>query len=160
VLSRRSKYGLKALLQLARETGGEPVLISELARREAIPKKYLEAILLELKRVGVVESRKGKGGGYFLRRQPSEISFGEVIRALDGPLAAVPCVSRMAYMKCTECIDEATCGVRIAMKEVRDATAEILDNTTLADVNRKVVRKRRGRKHVSTAAPKPLTSNL
>jgi Rrf2 family protein len=143
VLSRRSKYGLKALLLLAQETGRGPVLISELADRDAIPKKFLEAILLELKRHGVVQSKKGKGGGYFLRREPAEITFGEVIRVLDGPLAAVPCVSKLAYMKCVECVDERTCGVRLAMKEVRDATANILDNTTLADVNRKLVRKRR-----------------
>jgi len=143
VLSRKSKYGLKALLALAQEAGRGPVLISELADRDAIPKKFLEAILLELKRHGVVESKKGKGGGYFLRRKPSEITFGQVIRVLDGPLAAVPCVSQMAYMKCTECVDEETCGVRVAMKEVRDATAEILDNTTLDGVNRKLARKRR-----------------
>ena len=143
MLSSKSKYGLKALLVLAEKAGAGPVLISELAEREAIPKKFLEAILLELKRHGVVQSRKGKGGGYFLRREPSEVTFGEVIRVLDGPLAAVPCVSQMAYMTCTECVDEATCGVRLAMKEVRDATAQILDNTTLADVNRKLARKRR-----------------
>jgi Rrf2 family protein len=113
------------------------------AQRDAIPKKFLEAILLELKRHGVVQSKKGKGGGYFLRRMPTEITFGEVIRVLEGPLALVPCVSQMAYMKCAECIDERTCGVRLAMKEVRDATAEILDNTTLADVNRRLARKRR-----------------
>jgi Rrf2 family protein len=144
VLSRKSKYGLKALLVLAQEAGTGPVLIAELADRDAIPKKFLEAILLELKRHGVVESRKGKGGGYFLRRKPAEITFGEVIRVLDGPLAAVPCVSQMAYMKCTECVDEQTCGVRLAMKEVRDATADILDNTTLADINARVARTRRG----------------
>ena len=143
MLSRKSKYGLKALLALAHETGRGPVLISELADRDRIPKKFLEAILLELKRHGVVESRKGKGGGYFLRRKPAEITFGEVIRVLDGPLAAVPCVSKVAYMKCVECVDEQTCGVRLAMKEVRDATANILDNTTLADVNKKVARRRR-----------------
>ena len=143
MLSRKSKYGLKALMLLARESGRGPVLISELARREAIPKKYLEAILLELKRHGVVQSRKGKGGGYFLRRKPDDVTFGHVIRLLDGPLAAVPCVSQMAYMKCIECVDEDTCGVRLAMKEVRDATARILDRTTLADVNARVARKRR-----------------
>ena len=143
VLSRKSKYGLKALLVLAQQEGTGPVLISELAARDAIPKKFLEAILLELKRHGVVESRKGKGGGYFLRRKPAKITFGEVIRVLDGPLAAVPCVSKLAYMKCVECVDEQTCGVRLAMKEVRDATANILDNTTLADVNKKLARKRR-----------------
>jgi Rrf2 family protein len=142
VLSRKSKYGLKALLVLAQEAGRGPVLIAELADRDAIPKKFLEAILLELKRHGVVQSRKGKGGGYFLRRAPAEITFGEVIRALDGPLAAVPCVSEKFYMKCSECVDEPTCGVRLAMKEVRDATARILDHTTLADVNTRILRKR------------------
>jgi Rrf2 family protein len=148
VLSRKSKYGLKALMTLARaENRGHPVLIAELANRDRIPQKFLEAILLELKRHGVVESRKGKGGGYFLRRAPDDITFGEVIRVLDGPLAAVPCVSQMAYMKCTECVDEQTCGVRVAMKEVRDATARILDSTTLADVNAQVTRKvRKGAK--------------
>jgi len=135
VLSRKSKYGLKALLTLAREQDRGPVLISDLADRDRIPKKFLEAILLELKRNGIVESRKGKGGGYFLRRKPEEITFGAVIRVLEGPLAWVPCVSQTAYMKCVECVDEETCGVRVAMKEVRDATAKILDNTTLADIN-------------------------
>jgi Rrf2 family protein len=143
MLSRKSKYGLKALLVLAREAGRGPVLVSELADRDRIPKKFLEAILLELKRHGVVHSRKGRGGGYFLRRKPTEITFGEVIRVLDGPLAAVPCVSKLAYMKCVECVDEEMCGVRLAMKEVRDATADILDNTTLADVNRQLTRRRR-----------------
>ena len=135
-------------MTLARaENRGHPVLIAELANRDRIPQKFLEAILLELKRHGVVESRKGKGGGYFLRRAPDDITFGEVIRVLDGPLAAVPCVSQMAYMKCTECVDEQTCGVRVAMKEVRDATARILDSTTLADVNAQVTRKvRKGAK--------------
>src|SRR5215210_4898342 len=127
---------------LAEEAGHGPVLIAELARREAIPKKFLEAILLELKRHGVVQSLKGKGGGYFLHRKPTEVTFGEVIRVLDGPLAAVACVSRTAYMKCADCIDEPSCGVRLAMKQVRDATAQILDHTSLADVNARVARKR------------------
>jgi Rrf2 family protein len=154
VLSRRSKYGLKALLTLAREAGRGPVLISDLADRDAIPRKFLEAILLDLKRHGVVESRKGKGGGYFLRRRADDITFGEVIRALEGPLAAVPCVSQMAYSACVECVDEATCGVRLAMKEVRDATAQILDNTTLADVNKRIGRpvRRRRTAQVKTVA--------
>lgn len=146
VLSRKSKYGLKALLLLAQEPGDTPVLVSDLAVREALPKKFLEAILLELKRHRIVDSRKGRGGGYFLRRKPTEISFGEVIRALDGPLAAVPCVSQTAYAPCSECLDEKTCGVRLAMKQVRDATARILDRTTLASVNAEVLvaSKRRG----------------
>jgi Rrf2 family protein len=143
VLSKKSKYALKALLVLAQEAGHGPVLVADLARREALPKKFLEAILLDLKHQRIVESRKGRGGGYFLRRKPSEITFGEVIRALDGPLAAVPCVSQTAYMPCAECLDEQTCGVRLAMKGVRDATARILDRTTLASVNTQVARTRR-----------------
>jgi Rrf2 family protein len=138
VLSRKSKYGLKALLLLARETERRPVLIADLAERDGMPRKFLEAILLDLKRHGLVESRKGKGGGYLLRRVPHDITVGEVIRVLEGPLAQVPCVSQTAYASCEECLDEATCGVRLAMQQVRDATAQILDNMTLADVNRQV----------------------
>ena len=143
MLSKKSKYGLKALLVLGQEAGRGPVLVSDISQREAIPQKFLEAILLELKRHGIVESKKGKGGGYFLRRRAADITFGEVIRVLDGPLAAVSCVSQTAYMTCAECIDEETCGVRLAMKEVRDATARILDHRTLADVNMKVARLQR-----------------
>jgi len=138
MLSRKSKYGLKALFLLADSDRERPVLIADLAARDAMPRKFLEAILLDLKRHGVVESRKGKGGGYFLRRRPEEITVGEVIRILEGPLALVPCVSKTAYMKCAECVDERTCGVRMAMKDVREATAEILDHLTLGDVNRRV----------------------
>jgi Rrf2 family protein len=151
MLSRKSKYGLKAMLYLAKQAGRGPVLISELAEEEGLPRKFLEAILLDLKRRGLVESRKGKGGGYFLRREPAEITFGDLIRALDGPLAAVSCVSETAYMPCEECLDEDACGVRIAMKRVRDATADILDHTTLADVNARLGAARRG----STASRKP-----
>jgi Rrf2 family protein len=143
VLSRKAKYGLKALLLLAEESGRGPVLVADVAQREAIPKKFLEAILLELKRRGLVQSQKGKGGGYFLRRSPADITFGDVIRILDGPLAAVTCVSQTAYMACTECVDERACGVRLAMKQVRDATSDILDHTTLADINRQVPRRAR-----------------
>lgn len=149
MLSRRSKYGLKALLVLAQEAGKGPVLVSELAVREAIPKKFLEAILLDLNRHGLVQSKKGKGGGYLLRRPPSEVTFGEAIRALEGPLALVPCVSQTAYARCSECVDEPTCGVRMAMRRVRDATAEILDHTTLADVNQRIAR---GRKRAAAGA--------
>ena len=143
MLSKKSKYGLKALLVLGQEAGRGPVLVSDIADREAIPRKFLEAILLELKRRGIVESKKGRGGGYFLRRPPADITFGEVIRVLEGPLAAVSCVSQTAYMRCAECVDEETCGVRIAMKEVRDATARILDHKTLADINTQVARTQR-----------------
>jgi Rrf2 family protein len=145
VLSNKAKYGLKALLVLAAEDGKGPVLGSELADREGLPKKFLEAILVELKRHRLVVSKKGKGGGYMLSRPPTEITFGDIIRALDGPLAAVPCVSKTAYMPCAECVDEQTCGVRLAMKEVRDATARILDHTTLASVNARTQRRKSGR---------------
>jgi len=143
MLSKKAKYGLKAMTILAKEYGTGPLLIGDIAKRERIPAKFLELILLELKKAGFLQSKKGKGGGYYLNRLPETISVGALIRALDGPLALLPCVSQMAYMKCTECVDEQACGVRLAMKEVRDATADILDNTTLADVNKKLARKRR-----------------
>lgn len=135
VLTRKSKYGLRAMLFLAGRAGRGPVLVSELADAQRMPKKFLEAILLDLKRQGLLQSKKGKGGGYFLSRAPDEITVGQVVRALGGPLALVPCVSQTAYARCEECVDEQSCGVRVAMKEVRDATAKILDNTTLAALN-------------------------
>ena len=145
MLSRKSKYGLKALLVLAEKAGSGPVLISELSARDRIPKKFLEAILLELKRHGMVHSKKGKGGGYVLGRKPTEITVGQVIRVLEGPLALTPCVSVTAYRRCEECPDEEGCGVRLAMKEVRDATASILDHTSLAALNARVAKTRRKR---------------
>jgi Rrf2 family protein len=135
MLSKKSKYGLKALLELAAESGQRPVHAAELAERQGLPRKFLEAILLELKRHGLLHSKKGRGGGYVLTRKPGDITIGQVIRVLDGPLALTPCVSRTAYRRCDECLDEETCGIRLAMKEVRDATAHILDNTTLAGLN-------------------------
>ncbi len=135
MLSKKAKYGLRALLLLMRDQKRGPVLIGEISDRERIPKKFLESILLELKHRGVVQSRKGRGGGYFLLRPPNQITVGEVLRILDGPLALVPCVSQTAYVPCPECVDEHTCAVRLAMKEVRDATAAILDGTTLAAIN-------------------------
>ena len=143
MLTRKSKYGLKAMLSLAEQATRRPVLIADMADRQQLPKKFLEAIVLELKRHGLLGSKKGKGGGYFLGRDPSEITVGQVIRVLDGPLALIPCVSQTAYMKCDECVDEQTCGIRLVMKEVRDATAHILDNTSLVNLNTQVARTRR-----------------
>ena len=142
-LSRKSKYGLKALLTLAEEEGQGPVLVSALAKREAIPKKFLEAILLELKRAGLVQSRRGQHGGYLLRRKPSDITFADVIRVLDGPLTGVPCIGDPASVGCDECVDETTCAVRLVMNEAYDATARILDQATLASVHRRLSRKHR-----------------
>ena len=140
MLSNKSKYALKALLFLAakHESGHGPVLISELAKKEKIPQKFLEFILLGLKNKGILSSKKGKGGGYFLNRSPERITFGEIIRALDGPIAAVPCASQTSYRKCDDCIDEKTCGIRMVMKEARDATSKVLDGITLADALKRV----------------------
>ncbi len=133
-LSQKTKYALRALQFLARENKQTYVLIAELAEKEHLPRKFLELILLELKNQGILQSKKGKGGGYALRRPPEKISLGEIIRTFDGPLAPLPCVSERAFMKCDECRDVETCGTRFVMKEVRDAMAHILDRTTLADV--------------------------
>jgi Rrf2 family protein len=134
MLSKKAKYALRAVLALAKEHGHGPVLIAELAERERIPKKFLELILLDLKNEGLLQSKKGKGGGYALGKAPDKITVGQIIRALDGPIAPIPCVSQTAYVKCEECPDEMTCGIRLVMKEVRDATARIVDHTSLADV--------------------------
>ncbi len=134
MLSKKTKYALKAVLYLARRYEQGPVLIADLSRDEKIPKKFLELILLTLKNNGLLQSRKGKGGGYYLGKSPKEISMGKVIRILEGPIALVSCVSETAYAPCTECLDEHTCGVRLVMKDIREATAKILDGTSLADV--------------------------
>jgi Rrf2 family protein len=136
VLTRKSKYGLKALLLLAREHGRGPVLASEIAEREGIPEKFLQLILLDLRHRGLVRAKRGHGGGYQLARDPAAINFGEVIRTLDGPLALTPCVSQTAYQRCDECPDERTCGVRLVMKKVRDETARILEGANLRSVER------------------------
>jgi Rrf2 family protein len=157
VLSRKCKYGLKAVLRLASSPEGQPMLVADLARREHIPKKFLDLILLELKHRGVVQSRKGKGGGYQLRRPPSAITLGEIVRALEGPLAPIACVSQTAYTRCEDCDDEESCGIRMVMKQVRDATARILDSTTFADVSQSVARVLARRLDLTLApvAPRP-----
>ncbi len=134
MISKKTKYGLKALLYLARQYEKGPILIADLAREERIPKKFLEAILLALKNSGILQSKKGKGGGYYLGKHPKQITFGQAIRVMEGPLAPVPCVSETAYAKCEECESEETCGIRIVMKDLREAMTKVLDNTTLADV--------------------------
>lgn len=134
MLTSKTKYALHALILLAQAERGESVLIADVARRGKIPQNYLERILLELKMRGVLQSRKGKGGGYALRRRPQDIRIGDIVRLMDGPLAQVPCVSQTAYAPCKECVDERTCAIRSVMKDVRDAIANILDGTTLADL--------------------------
>jgi len=137
-LSKKTQYSLRALYALAREYGQGPVLIGHLSTTEVIPKKFLEQILLSLKGLGFVESKKGKGGGYMLAKRPDQITLADVIRTMEGPLAPLPCASETRFRKCDECPDIETCGTRIVMKQVRDATSKILDTTTLASVCRLV----------------------
>jgi Rrf2 family protein len=133
MLTQRSRYALRAMLVLAREAkGGPPVPMSRIATEAQIPRKFLEIILGDMRNAGFVVSTRGKAGGFHLARAAHLISFGEIIRAIEGPLALVPCVSRTAYKRCTDCRDEATCAIRRAMLVVRDDTARILDGTSLA----------------------------
>ena len=133
VLTQRSRYALRALIFIARSEGIAPVPISVIAADQKLPRKFLEIILLDLKNGGVVESYRGKMGGYRLSRPAHLISLGEVIRVIEGPLALIPCVSRTAYRPCADCKSEADCAIRHAMMRVRDETARILDGTSLAD---------------------------
>jgi Rrf2 family protein len=138
-LSKRGEYGLRAMIMLAAPNGEvEPTTlqIREISERENIPGKFLEQILLALKNAGLLHSRMGIGGGYHLAKPAEEISLGQIVRVLDGPLAPVKCVSQMAYEPCG-CPDEETCGLRLAMGDVRNAIAGIMDHTSLADVVRR-----------------------
>ena len=134
MLSKKAKYALKALITLARNANHQSMGIGEIAEMDNIPRKFLEAILLDLKNHGILFSKRGKSGGYALLKTPGEISIGQVIRIIDGPLAQVACASKRFYQPCQECKDPATCAIRLVMVKVRDATAEILDNTSLRDV--------------------------
>jgi len=132
MLSQKSRYALRALLVLAGLGDNVPVQISEIAERANVPRKFLEQILLELKKPGIMRSHRGRSGGYSLGRPAKDISFADVLRVTDGPLALSPCVSVMAYRKCDDCFDEAVCGIRKALLAARDATAEILESRSLA----------------------------
>ena len=133
MISQKAKYALRALMELARAGEGESLLISEISERQSIPKKFLEQILLDLKHHGLVHSRRGKHGGYGLLKRKDAITFGQVMRIVDGPLAPLPCLSRMAYRRCDDCHDEASCAIRTVFATAYDATARVLDRTTLAD---------------------------
>ncbi len=134
MISQKAKYALRALVALARSHGTDDTqFISDIAEAQNIPKKFLEQILLDLKHHGIVMSRRGKAGGYMLLKAPDAITFGEVMRIVDGPIAPLPCLSRMAYRRCEDCRDEASCEVRRVFARVAAATREILDGTTIAD---------------------------
>jgi Rrf2 family protein len=138
-LSKRGEYGLRAMMVLAGtgpDGGAAVVQIREIAERERMPAKFLEQILLSLRNAGLLHSKMGVGGGYHLAKPASEITLGQIVRVLDGPLAPVKCVSQMAYEPCG-CPDEETCGLRLAMADVRNAIAGIMDHTSLADVVRR-----------------------
>ncbi len=134
MISKKAKYAIHALVKLARDRDKGPILISEISKEGNIPKKFLEAILLDLKRAGVLNSKKGKGGGYYLIKNPEDVNMADVLRLFDGALALLPCVTYKYYERCEECTDELTCGIRRVMQQVRDETVRILKDATLATV--------------------------
>ncbi len=136
MLSKKSQYAFKALMYLAQNNEKGPVLIAEIAKKKKIPLKFLENILLELKKAGVLESKKGKGGGYYFALSPSQVPMAKIIRLLDGPIALLPCVSLNFYERCKNC-DEKSCGLHDMMINVRDATLKVLEKRTVADIARK-----------------------
>lgn len=133
MLSQKARYALRALFVLARSKPESMIGIAEIAGQAGVPRKFLEQILLELKRRGIVYSERGKYGGYALARPPEKIAFAEVIRVIDGPLALTPCASQSFYRRCDDCADETTCAIRKVLLEVRDSTATILESHSLAD---------------------------
>ncbi|WP_254448691.1 RrF2 family transcriptional regulator [Spirosoma rhododendri] len=131
MISKKAKYAIKALKVLTEEYSKGPVLISYISARENIPKKFLEAILLELRNHGILQSQKGKGGGYLLRVDPGRVNLAQVLRVIDGPIAPTPCVSFNFYVRCDDCTDEVTCALKPIMEQVRDANLSVYENTTL-----------------------------
>lgn len=134
MLSKKTKYGLKALTFIARQKQGEKVQIATISKSENISHKFLESILLTLRRAGFLGAKKGKGGGYYMLKEASEIKMTDVIRTLEGPIAMLPCVSLNYYEKCSDCPDEDACSVHKLMIQVRDNTLQVLRNNTLADL--------------------------
>ncbi|PIV92738.1 MAG: transcriptional regulator [Flavobacteriaceae bacterium CG_4_10_14_3_um_filter_33_47] len=135
MLSKKTKYGIKALCYIARVKGDTPVQVGEIAKSEQIPQKFLESILLSLRKAGFLGSKKGKHGGYYLRKLPSEIIMADVMRVLEGPIAMLPCVSLNFYEKCDDCPNEHACSVHKLMIQVRDNTLNVLRNNTLEDLS-------------------------
>lgn len=134
MLSKKTKYGIKALTYLAKQENKTPVQIATISKSENISLKFLESILLTLRKNGLLASKKGKGGGYYLLKEPNEIQMTTIMRILEGPIAMVPCVSLNFYEKCEDCPEEETCAVNKLMIQVRDSSLKIFKNTTLADL--------------------------
>ncbi len=135
MLSKKTKYGIKAIVYLAKQKDRTPVQIATISNEESISLKFLESILLTLRKNGVLGSKKGKGGGYYLLKDPKDINMANVMRVLEGPIAMVPCVSLNFYERCDDCPDENACAVHGLMAQVRDSSLEIFRNTTLADLS-------------------------
>ena len=130
MISQKARYALRALMALARE---DSMMIAEIAEQERIPRKFLEQILLDLKRHGIVASRRGRLGGYALLARPNQITFGRILRIIDGPIAPLPCLSRIAYRRCPDCKNEATCEIRRVFASVAESARAVLDRTTIAE---------------------------
>ena len=130
MISQKARYALRALIALA---GAESMMIAEIAQQQKIPRKFLEQILLDLKHHGIVASRRGRAGGYGLLMPPDQITFGRILRIVDGPIAPLPCLSRIAYRRCPDCKNEASCEIRRVFARVADSARDILDRTTIAE---------------------------
>lgn len=148
MISKKTKYGLNALLHLAREYGEGPVRVAEIAEGNNIPQKFLEAILLELKNAGILGSKKGKSGGYYLLSKPDEVNLAQVLRLLDGAIALLPCASYTYYERCEECKDEETCSIREAFLEARNESVRVFKSHTLKDLVKResALKEKKGRK--------------
>lgn len=133
MLSKKAQYAFQALMYMAHKPANEPTLIAEISKKRKIPLKFLENILLELKNEGVLESKKGKGGGYFFKVPPKDVPLARIIRIIDGPIAMLPCVSLYFYERCRNC-DEKNCGLHDTMVQVRDQTLKVLERKTVADI--------------------------
>ena len=134
MITKKSKYAIKALIYLAKQPERQPVLIESISTEERIPKKFLEAILLDLRKAGILGSKKGKGGGYYLIKPPEEITMAEVMRLFDGAIALIPCVAYRYYEPCEECIDEITCPIREVFRVIREQTVATLKENTFAEL--------------------------
>lgn len=134
MLSKKAQYSILALVRLAKDYESGPVLIDSISQSERIPKKFLESILFDLKQLGILGSKKGKGGGYFLIKDPKEVSLADIIRHIDGAIALIPCVTYKYYQPCQHCKDEVTCGIRSIIKDIRDETVNLLKNISLHDI--------------------------
>lgn len=146
MITKKSKYAIKALVYLAKRDPKEPVLIEEISNSEKIPRKFLEAILLDLRKAGILGSKKGKGGGYYLIKKPEDINMAEVLRLFDGPIALVPCVAHKYYEACEECLDEITCPIREVFRIIREQTVATLKDNNFAELINKEKKLKRYRK--------------